>query len=211
MTEITKVTNKQATPQHLRMYFIDATPTYPLGSVPPSPPNGGSPGSTMILTTYSGLVSLKFSVGDTKTDFPIQYPVLGLFRTAQGSTTGIFPIRRSEFVAATAMVALTNLVDKTDPAIFQVTAATADLQTVTLSPNRPVLAVVLTTSIGAQNAEHWGFQYHVTVLTKVIADIPKGEPPILPPILLGAQTLGQTWDGSYGPISPEGVAGQPQT
>jgi hypothetical protein len=108
------------------------------------------------------------------------------------------------------MESLTNLVDKTDPAIFQVTAATADLQTVTLSPNRPVLAVVLTTNLGAQNAEHWGFQYHVTVLTRVIADIPKGEPPILPPILLGDQTLGQTWDGSYAAISPQGLPGQPQ-
>ena len=204
------ITNKYANPQHLRMYYTDATPVYLPGSVPPVPPNAGFPGSTKILTTYSGLVTWKFPRGAKKGMEPIQYPLLGLFGTPLGPTTGIFPIRPGEFIGASAMVALTNLVDNTDPAIFQVTAAAADVYTVTLSPSRPVVAVVLTTSLGAMNAENWGFQYHVNVLTRVIpADIPRGEPLILPPILLGDQTLGQTWDGSYAKLTPM-FTGQPQ-
>jgi len=212
----TIIDEQSVSPQHLRMYFADGTPIIPAGSATPRPPNAGRPG-TNILTIYTGSVGINWGTGRGRAGEVYLMPVLGLFpgTAGAGPVKGIFPLVPGELVAATAMVGLTDLVDKTDVAVFQIRAVTADVQAVTLRPNIPIRAVVLTCTIEGQNSEVDAFHYQVTVLTRV-ADIsrdPKAPPALLAPIVIGQAFVGQTWSGGFTSISSTGpglMMGQPQ-
>jgi hypothetical protein len=118
------------------------------------------------------------------------------------------------------MAALSDMVDKTDVAIWDITDLRADLCEVELNPSpetpplapTTILAVVLRANLSAQESEIGHIQYHVTVLSGLV-EVPKVPPDpthptatqlsMAPPIFVGAPT----WNGYYKRIGPVLVAG----
>jgi hypothetical protein len=166
------INEKHIFPQHIRTYFQDATPFPPSGSSTPAarnpgraaPPPTATPGTntlatataitnTNVLTIYTGLVhDISFVRDGDPGVWDYQMPVLGLFT---GGTKGFFPMQRGELLGATAMVALAELQDTTDPARWAIANAQADMLSVTLasgtpggSPPRSLLWYFLSDSMG---------------------------------------------------------------
>jgi hypothetical protein len=209
---------KFITPQHIRTYFTDATPQFPPQTNVGPPPNKGMTGKTNILTIYTGLVGIDHIVPEDEvraTEFFM--PVLGLFPPLSAPAKGIFPFTRpltskpAELIGATAMIAHTAFVALNSGAICRFEAASADLMSVVLSSGQSIFAVVLHAIVAGQKSEVRGFQYQVTVLSRIVFDPstnPKDPQPVLQPI-----TVGQTWDGDITSCSrlpsPLGF-GQPQ-
>jgi hypothetical protein len=163
-------------------------------------------GDARVVTIYTGLLNVGHFTGGDGGTIDIQFPLVGLFGTGTG-TRAIFPLAptlplaRQEFKGAVASASISVFVDKTDPSIVAIESATADLRLVTLNPNTPVHAVVLSARLKGQNSEFVNLAYHVTVLTLINSDFP-----IQAPVLVG----GQFWDGTYKEIGNVEVPGVPQ-
>ena len=200
------IPDKVVTPQHIRTFFTDATPSAALLKQAGHPPltNAGTQGNTNVLTVYTGSIGgINFDSGENRNRETYQMPVLGLFA---GNLKGLFPLAQGEFIGATATVAMTDLVDKTDPQICQIHSATADLSSITLTPAVPAgppirsfFAVVLTFTLEGQSSTIHGVHYQVTVLSRA-GDLSSTNPDfrgLQDPIRIGAAFPGQSWMGGF--------------
>lgn len=208
------IPDKIVTPQHVRTFFADATPDLRTLAKRLPAANAGTSGATNLLTVYTGSIgAINFDSGEDRNRETYQMPVLGLFA---GNTKGIFPFAMGEFTGATATVAMTDLVDKTDPQICQIHSATADLSLVTLTPAvpagppiAPLLAVVLTFTLEGQNSIVHGVHYQVTVLSRV-GDVSTTNlmlQGLKDPIKIGQAFVGQSWMGGFDRIDSNPAAG----
>jgi hypothetical protein len=159
------------------------------------------PHDDLYMDVYTGFLSVGHFAGQNPSNEDIQFPLVYILN-APGSRLGIRPIAdKTEFRAAVVHASITGFVDKTDPAIVHILSARTDLREVRLHPGTDVLAVVLTATVKAQNAELHDVGYQVTVLRRVS---PKTR--ILDPIEVGSAN----WDGKYDKIGKIVRAGAPQ-
>ena len=206
------ITFRSAVPQHIRTSHVD--PTLDVAIV--------GKGIGRVLTVYTGELEIQFQTDDDRGEFPFEYPLLGLFTDASNNfVPGIIPINTDTFFhGAVATVSLTDIVDKRNAAIWEVTQVRADLCEVDLNPSpetpplapKAIFAVVLRATLSGQQSIIGHVQYHVTVLSGLL-EIPRlpVDPKISAlkhfsmeqPILVGAPT----WDGFYRKIGPILVPG----
>jgi hypothetical protein len=178
-------------PQHIRTIITDSTSK-----------------TDSILTIYTGQLSIGHGAGDDRKGVDIVYPILGLFiDTAGKAVPGIVPLlSAAEFKGAVAMAAVSDFVDKTDVAVWQVRDVRADLCAVTINlhPLTKIFAVVLRLVAEAQNSEIGAVQYQVTVLSQPQPSRSVFTPPETP-ILVNSSL----WDGAYHGIGNSVVGGVP--
>jgi hypothetical protein len=184
------LTSTSVVQQHVRTTYIDAISSQP-----------------QILTVYTGLLFVDFEQDDNRRPVDIQYPLLGRFPDGGKGAPGIITINvgeQGEFKGAVATVGLSDIVDQTDPALWQLRDVRADLREVTLRQSGGVhLSVVLSFSVEAQNSRVGTVSYQVSVVTS----FPRAS---LTPLTLPAPILinNSGWDGLY-KIGPVAVPGTP--
>jgi len=154
----------------------------------------------VVKTVYTGIISIRHGAEDTGTDIEFQCPLLGFFDNNGTLTPGIIPIdHESQFIGAAATAAQSSIIIKDTLGICGVNDINADLFRVDLAPtNLQVLAVVLTGTAFATEAEVVQMAYHVTVLNG-LSD--KSENRFGTPILSNSPN----WNGTYGAIGASPV------
>jgi hypothetical protein len=154
-------------------------------------------GTNLHLFVYTGAVFVGHFAGHNPSNEDVLFPLV--FLSPPSAELAIQPLGdEREFLAAVVHASISGFVDKTDPTIVHVLSARAELRRVRLHPNTPILAVVLSAKIKAQNAEFHDMGYQVTVLQRA-AEIPNH-------IKVGSAT----WDGKYATIGPIVRPGAPQ-
>jgi hypothetical protein len=180
---------KSVKPQHLRTVYFDLTP--------------GITEIRKVLTVYTGQLTIGLRAEENTNLVDIVYPILGLFKRTR-AVPGIVPVLPDvELIGAVAMAAMAGFVDKTDPAVWEISDVTVDLREVILrlrpgTSGDTIHAMVLSGRAKAQESEVATLQYQVTVLSNF-----QGKQ-LAVPTLVGDPR----WDGTYvsvGPILARGV------